>query len=240
MTGGDVPVAQLKLRQLGHTITVDGHFGPKTEEIVKKYQKSIGLKVDGIVGPRTWERLEAMTAPQKPVQPTKPAPVSVAPKPVKPAPAPTSRPEQSMNEPTWPSKAIKLYQDLGWSKTQAIALTANLMWESGGNSRYPPTIVFDAKGDRGKSHGAGQWNETAGRFGLLKDFAIKRGKEWTDPETQLLVLDHELHTTERKAGTLLKASETIEEAISACIKIWRPSIPHADRRLAIARKLMGG
>jgi hypothetical protein len=169
------------------------------------------------------------------VQPLKPAPMSDTPKPPKPAVEAPVALEQTMN---WPQEAIKLYQTLGWNRIQAIALTANLMWESGGNKFN--TIKFDAVGDKGKSHGAGQWNETAGRFGLLKDFATKRGKPYSDPETQLLFLDHELHTTERRAGVLLRSAETIEEAIAACIKIWRPSIPHTEKRLAIARKLLLG
>jgi hypothetical protein len=55
----------------------------------------------------------------------------------------------------------------------------------------------------------------------------------------LMFLDWELHNTERRAGILLKEASTIEDAIDACIKIWRPSIPHTDKRLAIARKLLG-
>jgi hypothetical protein len=150
-----------------------------------------------------------------------------------------NRPDPVRNAPQW---AIALYESLGWSHIQAVALTANLMWESGGN-RFN-TIHFDAHGDRdrdgiARSHGAGQWNEKAGRYKLLTDFATRRGKEWKDPETQLLFLDHELHTTERRAGVLLRAAQNIEEAIAACIQVWRPSIPHTDKRLAIARKLMG-
>jgi hypothetical protein len=120
-----------------------------------------------------------------------------------------------------------------------VALVANLMWESGGNRLN--TIKFDAVGDAGHSHGAGQWNDMpkVQRFQGLQAFATRRNREWLDPETQLLFLDWELHNTERKAGILLKECETIEEAMAACIKIWRPSIPHTDKRLAIARKLLG-
>jgi len=38
-------------------ITVDGDFGPKTEQAVKDYQQSNGLEVDGIVGPKTWTKI---------------------------------------------------------------------------------------------------------------------------------------------------------------------------------------
>ena len=36
---------------------VDGEFGAKTEDAVKKYQVRRGLAVDGIVGVQTWKKL---------------------------------------------------------------------------------------------------------------------------------------------------------------------------------------
>lgn len=38
-------------------LEVDGKFGPKTLEVVKSYQKSRNLAVDGVVGPATWSSL---------------------------------------------------------------------------------------------------------------------------------------------------------------------------------------
>jgi peptidoglycan hydrolase-like protein with peptidoglycan-binding domain len=38
--------------------TPDGVFGPKTELAVKNFQKDNRLFVDGIVGPRTWLKLQ--------------------------------------------------------------------------------------------------------------------------------------------------------------------------------------
>lgn len=40
---------------------VDGLFGPKTHRAVTWYQSDRGLTADGIVGPRTWARLDPPT-----------------------------------------------------------------------------------------------------------------------------------------------------------------------------------
>jgi peptidoglycan hydrolase-like protein with peptidoglycan-binding domain len=46
---------QERLVALGHSIEVDGAFGPATEEATKAFQSHKGLAVDGIVGHHTWE-----------------------------------------------------------------------------------------------------------------------------------------------------------------------------------------
>ena len=52
-----VPTLQYLLRARGHTVTVDGIFGSKTDEAVRAFQRQKHLTVDGIVGPRTWTAL---------------------------------------------------------------------------------------------------------------------------------------------------------------------------------------
>lgn len=52
--GDNVKTLQKKLKTLGFLQgTVDGDFGPKTEEAVKKFQKNNKLVIDGIVGAKT-------------------------------------------------------------------------------------------------------------------------------------------------------------------------------------------
>jgi peptidoglycan hydrolase-like protein with peptidoglycan-binding domain len=48
---------QYLLNQHGIKVTVDGKFGPKTEEAVKLFQKRHGLHPDGVVGGKTWMKL---------------------------------------------------------------------------------------------------------------------------------------------------------------------------------------
>ena len=55
----DHPVRTLQhlLRARGHSVAVDGIFGPGTDAAVRAFQRQQGLAVDGIVGPNTWSAL---------------------------------------------------------------------------------------------------------------------------------------------------------------------------------------
>lgn len=55
--GDEVRELQDLLAKCGYILDVDGAFGSKTETAVKAFQKSAGLTVDGIVGPKTWDAL---------------------------------------------------------------------------------------------------------------------------------------------------------------------------------------
>ncbi len=54
-----VLIAQDDLNTLGYTTGgLDGIFGPKTKEAVRRYQQSRGLSTDGIIGCNTWKSLQ--------------------------------------------------------------------------------------------------------------------------------------------------------------------------------------
>lgn len=42
---------------------IDGRFGPQTEAAVRALQERHELDVDGVAGPQTWQRLNALPAP---------------------------------------------------------------------------------------------------------------------------------------------------------------------------------
>jgi peptidoglycan hydrolase-like protein with peptidoglycan-binding domain len=63
-TGAAVTKLQQNLKAAGYDPgPIDGDFGPKTEAAVKGYQQAQGLKADGIVGPKTWNKLANSSAP---------------------------------------------------------------------------------------------------------------------------------------------------------------------------------
>ncbi len=58
--GPDVADLQRKLRSLGYHLHVDGDFGPATQRMVRQFQSENGLVADGIAGPMTIARIEAL------------------------------------------------------------------------------------------------------------------------------------------------------------------------------------
>lgn len=66
--GEYVKILQQKLADLGYNIGksgVDGDFGSATLAAVKAFQKDRGLKVDGVVGEKTWEALNGSNVPKE-------------------------------------------------------------------------------------------------------------------------------------------------------------------------------
>ena len=63
--GLEVKTVQQALNQLGTAqLTVDGIYGPLTQQAVSAFQQANGLTVDGIVGPQTSQALNTALAAQ--------------------------------------------------------------------------------------------------------------------------------------------------------------------------------
>lgn len=64
--GDHVAAMQRKLRGLGYHLHVDGDFGPATRRMIMQFQAEHGLTADGIAGPATMARIDALSAKASP------------------------------------------------------------------------------------------------------------------------------------------------------------------------------
>jgi Putative peptidoglycan binding domain len=63
-TGAQVRALQRALKSLGYSPgTIDGVYGPSTQQAVKNFQQANGLTVDGILGPKTLDALVRRAGP---------------------------------------------------------------------------------------------------------------------------------------------------------------------------------
>lgn len=58
-SGNCVKYLQNKLNNKGYSLSVDGQFGSGTDSAVRDFQSRNNLKVDGVVGPNTWNALNS-------------------------------------------------------------------------------------------------------------------------------------------------------------------------------------
>ena len=64
--GTEIAELQDKLVMLGYDVMADGAFGPAMAEAVKDFQKSQGIKADGLIGPATYSALLGKDIPTSP------------------------------------------------------------------------------------------------------------------------------------------------------------------------------
>jgi peptidoglycan hydrolase-like protein with peptidoglycan-binding domain len=126
--GAAVKELQEKLNALGYKLTVDGIYGNKTADAVKDFQSKNGLRADGIVGPKTMEKLAPATAEATPATPETPA------TPATPAKAPGIYPEviasASVNLTTEEQLKASLGENGTWITTLGSDVTVanDLVW----------------------------------------------------------------------------------------------------------------
>jgi len=62
--GTEIAELQGKLAVLGYDVTADGAFGPAMVDAIKEFQKSQGMKADGMIGPATYSALLGKEMPE--------------------------------------------------------------------------------------------------------------------------------------------------------------------------------
>jgi hypothetical protein len=126
----------------------------------------------------------------------------------------------------------------GYSVPAAAAMVGHAQQESG--------IRTDATGDNGTAKGVFQWR--GDRLAGLHSFAQAAGQDPNSLDTQLGYMDHELNTTERRAGDALRAATDVRSATRAGMMFERPQGYTADNpeaghgwanRLGEAQRLAG-
>ena len=134
--------------------------------------------------------------------------------------------------------AMDWMQKHGYSLPQAAAMVGNATQESG--------VTTNATGDNGTAKGLFQWR--GDRLAGLHSFAQASGQDPSSIDTQLGYMDHELNTTERKAGDALRAATNVTDATRAGMAYerpqgWTPATPEAGNgwanRLGEAQRLAG-
>ncbi len=128
---------------------------------------------------------------------------------------------------------------------QACGMIGNFCVESGASANrgdLNPAAVSGFK-DEG-SFGIAQWNpakKAGDRFGELKKFAAKIGRDHREIETQLRFVKHELETIPYLGiGQLRRASTLKDATIIFQNKYERPNkdLAHTDQRIAYAQETM--
>lgn len=89
-----------------------------------------------------------------------------------------------------------------FTASAAAGVVGNLVQESG--------LRTDAIGDNGTSGGLAQWHNE--RLDALKRFAVARGKEWTDLDTQIEFLAEEMRTSYADTYAKMQSAELPEIA----------------------------
>lgn len=91
---------------------------------------------------------------------------------------------------------------MGFTASAAAGVVGNLVQKSG--------LRTDAIGDNGTSGGLAQWHNE--RLDALKRFAVARGKEWTDLDTQIEFLAEEMRTSYADTYAKMQSAELPEIA----------------------------
>ena len=124
----------------------------------------------------------------------------------------------------------------GLTPTAAVGIVANLKAES----NLDPAIK---QLSGGPGRGLAQW-EKGGRYDTdpinLVKFAKKKGTNWSDLDTQIDFILHEMdrHPEYKKVKDMLNKSDSVKDATLIFLKKYeKAGTPHTDKRLKFAKDL---
>ena len=135
-----------------------------------------------------------------------------------------------------PEYIMNRLEDGGLTPTAAVGIVANLKAES----NLDPAIK---QLSGGPGRGLAQW-EKGGRYDTdpinLVKFAKKKGTNWSDLDTQIDFILHEMdrHPEYKKVKDMLNKSGSVEDATLIFLKKYeKAGTPHTDKRLKFAKDL---
>jgi peptidoglycan hydrolase-like protein with peptidoglycan-binding domain len=131
-TGDAVKALQTQLNVEGANLTVDGNFGPQTEQAVKDFQQRHSLTVDGIVGPKT-AALTIMYC-QGPIKTYGTPPAPTAP------PVPTTNIPPAIDPTITGPTTLNINQEGAWTITATDPNNDDLAWSVEWNTGEGRTI----------------------------------------------------------------------------------------------------
>ena len=127
-------------------------------------------------------------------------------------------------------EAIAFFESKGWTKAQAIGIAANLEVES--------KFKTSAVGDGGKAYGIAQWHPDRQR-----KFKETYGKDIRESnfQEQLEYVNWELNNKEKRAGAMIRQTQTAASAAAAVDEFYeRSSGAHRQIRINLAEKYARG
>jgi hypothetical protein len=135
-----------------------------------------------------------------------------------------------------PEYIINRLKGGGLTPTAAVGIVANLKAES---NLDPAIKQFSG----GPGRGLAQW-EKGGRYDTdpinLVKFAKKKGTNWSDLDTQIDFILHEMdrHPEYKKVKDMLNKSDSVKDATLIFLKKYeKAGTPHTDKRLKFAKDL---
>ena len=204
-----VETLQIGLILLGYELPrfgVDGLFGPETASAVNKFGLDNNVESSDNEVTASPELIEVMIEKLKSL--------SLKDEDIKPHTNQMITADVSLCEKSSGVEIAKYLISKGYTTEHAAGIAGNIYVESG--------YKTGAIGDSGTSYGLVQWHNE--RWDRLKEFCEKNNLDSSSVEGQLIYLDWELKTSEKKARTELMRTDTPSESAYAFAKYFeRPS-----------------